>query len=88
MRPARHSGDASPIAERLAAAEPDRADYQRDLFGLPQQRGGPDEALGQGDDALARYRRARHRRAVGGCRDRTGPTTNATCRSPTAGWGT
>jgi tetratricopeptide (TPR) repeat protein len=46
------------IAERLAAAEPARADYQRDLSVSYERMGDLYTALGQGADAQAAYQRS------------------------------
>ena len=48
----------SPSAERLAKAEPDRADYQRDLSVSYNKMGDLFSALGQGEDARQAYEKA------------------------------
>ena len=54
------------IAERLAQAEPDRADYQRDLSVSYNKMGDLYRALGQGDAGAGRLPQGpRHRRASG-----------------------
>ena len=77
------------IAQRLVAAEPDRADYQRDLSVSyeragrpapgpgPRGRGAPVLPTGPGDSPSGWSRR-----------NPTAPTTSAICRYPTTSWAT
>src|ERR1700674_6116678 len=46
------------IAERLAQAEPDRADYQRDLIVSYNKMGDLFGALGQGDEARQAFQKS------------------------------
>ena len=76
------------IAERLAQAEPDRADYQRDLSVAYNKVGDLYRDLGQGEQARQSYLQSLAIRSGWRRPSRIAPTTSATCRCPTSEWET
>jgi len=76
--------DSLEIARRLAEAEPDRADYQRDLSVTYNKLGDLMRALGRGEEARSLFTRALE---IAQRLAETGPTTSATSRSPTRNLG-
>ena len=76
------------IAERLAQAEPDRADYQRDLSVSYEQMGDLYRALGQGDEARQAYLKSLAIESGWRRPSPIAPTTSATSRCRTTRWAT
>ena len=74
--------------ERLAAAEPDRADYQRDLSVSYNKMGDLYRALGQGEEARQASSSAGDLPSGWRRPSPTAPTTSATSPSPTTRWAT
>ena len=75
-------------SERLAAAEPERADYQRDLSVSYNKVGDLYRAWARARRRAQAYEQSLAIRSGWRRRSRSGPTTSATCRCRTTGWGT